>query len=57
MGKIEALLDTNVVIAMRIAAQLRRYEILSDTEVPEDSDLFSRAAFERSDQTMLGDGE
>ena len=44
-------------IAMRIAAQLRRYEILSDTEVPEGSDLFLRAAFGRSDQTMLGDGE
>ena len=44
-------------IAMQIAAQLRRYEILSDTEVPEGSDLFSRAAFGRSDQTTLGDGE
>lgn len=44
-------------IAARIVAQLRRYEILSDTEVPEGSDLFSRAAFGRSDQTMLGNGE
>ena len=44
-------------IAGRIVAQLRRYEILSDTEVPAGSDLFSRAAFGRSDQTMLGDGE
>jgi hypothetical protein len=32
-------------IAMRIAAQLRRYEILRNTKVPEGSDLFSRAAF------------
>ena len=44
-------------IAARIVAQLRRYEILSDTEVPAGSDLFSRAAFGRSGQTMLGDGE
>jgi hypothetical protein len=42
---------------MRIAEQLHRYEILSDTVVPEGSDLFSRAAFGRSDQTMLEDGE
>lgn len=44
-------------IAARIVAQLRRYEILSDTEVPAGSDLFSRAAFGRSDQAMLGDGD
>jgi hypothetical protein len=44
-------------MAMRIAEQLRRYEILSDTEVPEGTDLFSRGAFGRSDQAMLGDGE
>jgi len=44
-------------IALRIAAQLRRYELLSDTAVPEGSDLFSRAAFGGSGQAMFGDGD
>ena len=41
-------------IAAQIADQLRRYEILSDTPLPEGSDLFSRAAFGSSDQPMIG---
>ena len=41
-------------MAMKVAEQLRRYEILSDAPLPESSDLFSRAAFGRSNQPMLG---
>lgn len=43
-------------IAVKLAAQLRRYEILSEAPLPEGSDLFSRAAYGSSYQPMLGDG-
>lgn len=43
-------------LAQKVAEQFRRYEILSDAPLPEGSDLFSRAAYGSSDQTMLGDG-
>ncbi|MEO9130048.1 MAG: hypothetical protein ABI240_02440 [Sphingomonas sp.] len=43
-------------IASKIVSQLRRYEVLSGAPLPEGSDLFSRAAFGSSEQTMLGDG-
>lgn len=43
-------------LALKVVEQFRRYEILSDAPLPEGSDLFSRAAYGSSDQTMLGDG-
>jgi hypothetical protein len=52
----DAQASAELTIAVRIAQQLKRYEILSSGPLPSGSDLFSRAAYGRSDQAMLGDG-
>jgi len=41
-------------VADKIVHSLRGYEILSDTPLPEGSDLFSRAAYGESNQPMMG---